>query len=226
MGISRQLSAIEHGFKIVASFPEWQKTPIILGESDPEGCAACSAQKLPQNLYRNGPLYAAYTVEVLNNIWQLARQEHVNFMGAVTWAFEFEDQPYFEGFRTLATNGIDKPVLNAFRMFGHLSGRRLVTESSGARNLREIVASGVRHEPCIDVLATEDKGRIAVLLWNYHDDDIAAPVANIAIVIDHLPARQRSLSVRHWRIDRDHSNAFEVWKRMGSPQHPSPAQYA
>jgi hypothetical protein len=32
----------------------------------------------------------------------------VNLLGAVTWGFEFEDQPYFDGFRDLATNGIDK----------------------------------------------------------------------------------------------------------------------
>ncbi len=56
MGIARQLAAIEQGFQIVASFPEWRRTPIILGESDPEGCAACSARSNPQNSYRNGPL--------------------------------------------------------------------------------------------------------------------------------------------------------------------------
>jgi len=116
MGIAHQLTAIEQGFKIVASFPEWRDTPIVLGESDPEGCAACSAKTNPQNSYRNGPLYAAYTAEVLNNILAMARAEHINFLGAVTWAFEFEDQPPFEGFRELATNGIDKPVLNAFRL--------------------------------------------------------------------------------------------------------------
>ena len=44
-------------------------------------------------------------------------------MGAVTWAFEFEDQPYFDGFRDLATNGIDKPVLSVFRMLGMMTGR-------------------------------------------------------------------------------------------------------
>ena len=125
MGIARQLAAIEQGFKIVASFPEWRRTPIILGESDPEGCAACSARTNPQNSYRNGPLYAAYTAETLNNILFLASQERINFLGAVTWAFEFEDQPYFEGFRTLATNGVDKPVLNAFRMFGLLGSERI-----------------------------------------------------------------------------------------------------
>jgi xylan 1,4-beta-xylosidase len=56
MGISRQLVAIEQGFQITASFPEWRQTPIILGESDPEGCAACSSEGNPKNSYRNGAL--------------------------------------------------------------------------------------------------------------------------------------------------------------------------
>src|SRR5438045_3852903 len=120
MGIARQLESIEEGFKIVTSFPEWRHTPIVLGESYPEGCAAYSARTNPQNSYRNGPLYAVYTTEVLARIYELAKNEHVNFLGSVTWAFEFEVQPPFEGFRELATNGIDKPVLNAFRLFGVL----------------------------------------------------------------------------------------------------------
>ena len=49
----------------------------------------------------------------------------------LTWAFEFEGQPYFDGFRTLATNGIDKPVLNFFRMAGMMSGDRVKVESNG-----------------------------------------------------------------------------------------------
>src|SRR5579864_1797838 len=73
MGIARQLASIEQGFKIVASFPEWRRTPIVLGESDPEGCAACSAKDNPQNSYRNGPLYAAYTAEVLSRTMALGR---------------------------------------------------------------------------------------------------------------------------------------------------------
>src|SRR3954470_7241043 len=39
MGISNQLRAIDNGFRIVASFPELRAMPIIIGESDPEGCA-------------------------------------------------------------------------------------------------------------------------------------------------------------------------------------------
>jgi xylan 1,4-beta-xylosidase len=144
MGIARHLAAIEQGFKIVASFPEWRRTPIVLGESDPEGCAACSARTNPQNAYRNGPLYACYEAEVLNNILALAVEEQVNVLGVVTWAFEFEDQPYFEGFRTLATNGVDKAVLNAFRMFGLLGEDRVVAKSSGSLRGGDVVQNGVR----------------------------------------------------------------------------------
>lgn len=41
MGISTHLRAVNDGFKIVASYPELKPTPIVIGESDPEGCAAC-----------------------------------------------------------------------------------------------------------------------------------------------------------------------------------------
>jgi xylan 1,4-beta-xylosidase len=220
MGISRQLSAIEQGFKIVASFPEWQHTPIILGESDPEGCAACSAKDHPQNAYRNGPLYGAYTVEVLNNILALVRQEHVNFLGAVTWAFEFEDQPPFAGFRELATNGVDKPVLNAFRMLGLLGNERLHVSSSAALTNEEIVHDGVRSESDISAIATRnDKGReIEILIWNYSDDDVSAAAAPIDLAIDGLPTAAKRGLLEHFRVDSDHSNSFAIWKAMGSPQ--------
>ena len=34
------------------------------------------------------------------------------------------------------------------------------------------------------------------------------------------------MRLTHYRIDDSHSNAYTVWKAMGSPQNPSPAQYA
>ena len=188
MGISRQLAAIEQGFKITASFPEWQHTPIILGESDPEGCAACSAKDNPQNLYRNGPLYGAYTVEVLNHVLALARQEHINFLGSVTWAFEFEDQPYFAGFRELATNGLDKPVLNAFRMLGLLGDERVKVTSSGALATEEVVRDGVRDSLTSMRLPLAKSREIEILVWNYHDDDVSVPAAPVDLVITGLPA--------------------------------------
>ncbi len=160
MGLARQLASIQQGFKIVRSFPEWRDTPIILGESDPEGCAACSARTNPQNGYRNGPLYAAYGAESLAATYALAAQEQVNIIGAVSWSFEFEDQPYFEGFRELATNGLDKPVLNAFRMFGLLGDEHVKVSNAHARPIDQIAAAGVQRQPDIHAIATRHGSEI------------------------------------------------------------------
>jgi xylan 1,4-beta-xylosidase len=225
MGVSRQLAAIDQGFSIVGSFPEWKATPIILGESDPEGCAACSAQDNPQNGYRNGPLYASYTAEVLSRIQTLAAQRGIQFRAAVNWSFEFEDQPYFAGFRDMATNGIDKPVLNVFRMMGLLGGERVDAQSSGALETDDVLKSGVRAQPDISVVATRKPNEIDVLAWNYHDDDAAAPASPIELKIDGIPSTSKRVLTEHFRIDATHSNAFEVWKTMGSPQQPSEQQY-
>src|SRR5207302_9146423 len=122
MGIANQLRNIDSAFTQIASFPELLSRPIVIGESDPDGCAACQG---PQLDYRNGTLYASYTAAAFARKHNLAARHGVNLEGALTWAFEFEGQPYFAGFRVLATNGIDLPVLNVFRMFGKMSGERL-----------------------------------------------------------------------------------------------------
>ncbi len=225
MGIAQQLKAVDQGFKIVASFPEWARTPIVLGESDPEGCAACSAKDNPQNSYRNGSLYASYTAESLYNIDALAKIEHVNFLAAVNWSFEFEDQPYFAGFREMASNGLDKPVLNTFRMLGLLSNRRIKVTSSGALPTNSVVLEGIRGQPDVNAIATRKDNQVDVLLWNYHDDDILSDPSPIDLRVDGLPAKAGIALSEHFRIDATHSNAFEAWKQIGSPEPPSAAQY-
>jgi len=224
MGISRQLASIDEGVKIVASFPEWRNTPIILGESDPEGCAACPARENPQNAYRNGELYATYTAEVLNSTYALSARAHTNVVGAVTWAFEFENQPYFEGFRELATNGIDKPVLNAFRMFSLLGSEWISVTSSAALPTEEIVHAGVRGQPDINAIATRKDHEIEILVWNYHDIDVPA-TATIDLEVTGLPLNDSQALLEHFRIDSNHSNAFTMWKDLGAPQSPSAHQY-
>jgi xylan 1,4-beta-xylosidase len=225
MGIARQLASIEQGFRIAASFPEYSQTPIILGESDPEGCAACSARTNSQNAYRNGALYASYTAETLSAIYDLSRREQINFAGAVTWSFEFEDQPYFEGFRELASNGLDKPVLNAFRMFGLLGRERLKSESSAALPVDEVLRAGARGQPDINAIATRRDHEIEILVWNYHDVDLPVDPAKIDLSVSGLPAGAGQALLEHFRIDSNHSNAFTAWKEMGAPQGLSSHQY-
>lgn len=226
MGISRQLASIEAGFEIAASFPEWSRTPIVLGESDPDGCAACTASRDPQYGYRNTSHFAAYVAETLSQSHTLATATHVNLLGTVTWSFEFENQLYFEGFRELATNGIDKPVLNTFRMFGLLAENRVELVSSGALPVDEMIRSGVRDAADVNGIATRSDRELNVLLWNYHDDDVPAPESQVELTVDGLPAAVKQILVEHFRVDAAHSNSYAAWKEMGSPQSPSPDQYA
>jgi xylan 1,4-beta-xylosidase len=230
MGIATNLQDVFSGFDIVLRFQQFRRLPIILSESDPEGCAACSARDHPQNAYRNGPLYAAYTAVVFKSILNLAAPQQVNIEGMLTWAFEFEGQPYFEGFRTLATNGIDKAILNLFRMDGVLTGadpqaQQVQVISDGASALQDIVSRGVRDQPDIDALAVRSSHALSILVWSYHDMDVDHPDASVVLHIAGLSPETKRVLLQHYRIDRGHSNAFAVWKRLGSPQAPSPEQY-
>ena len=71
---------------------------------------------------------------LLPRIYELMDEYKVNLKGAVSWSFEFEDQEWFAGFRELATHGIDKPVLNVFRMFGMMNGKRISVKCDNGLN--------------------------------------------------------------------------------------------
>jgi xylan 1,4-beta-xylosidase len=223
MGMAAQLRTIEEGFRIVAAYPELKHLPIVIGESDPEGCAACQG---PQLAYRNGTMYSSYTAASFARKLELAERHGVNLEGALTWAFEFEDQPYFAGFRSLASHGIDKPVLNVFRMFSRMSGQRLSVSSDNAVSLDDITRAGVRAGPDVTALATLEARRLCVLLWHYHDDDVAGPDASVSLEVKGLEAGRREVKRVQYQIDAEHSNAFALWKRLGSPAEPSAAQRA
>jgi xylan 1,4-beta-xylosidase len=220
----KQIQDIALGFEIVASSAKFRQLPVILTESDPEGCAACDAISHPENAYRNSPQYASYEAEVLRATLDLAARMKINLAGALTWAFEFEGQPYFAGFRSLATNGIDLPVLNAFRMFGLMGGKRITAESSAGLPLDQVMTSGVRAGSDVNVLATRAGDSVSVLVWNYHDDDVPAPDAKVDLLLDGLPAYAQHVLVEHYRIDDTTSNSYAAWKAMGAPSDPSAEQ--
>lgn len=223
MNMGTQLRDIEAGFKFAASYPEFKNLPIIIGESDPEGCAACGMATNPENAYRNGTMYSSYTAASFARKYLLADQYKVNFKGAVSWSFEFENQPWFYGFRDLATNGVDKPVLNVFRMFGMMKGQRVSLTSNHGYDLRAAVDSSFRKSfTDINGLACKDVNEATVMLWNYHDDDIQDGAEEIVVQMTGLP--NKKVLLHHYRIDNDYSNSYTVWKKMGSPQNPTPEQ--
>ena len=220
MSMLGQLGKHQRGFAMVAGFPEYRNTPIIIGEADPDGAAGMPASQSPSRGYRNVPAYGAYVAAMMKYSLDLAEREKVNLKGVLTWAFMFDGMPWFEGYRTLATNGIHKPVLNAFKMLGRLKGNELPLMSDGAVGLDEILKSSVRGQPDINGMAVVDDQSVKILLWNYHDFLVPAEPASIQLKVKLPPDFGSKARVIHYRIDDTHSNAYAKWLELGSPQNP------
>ena len=203
MSMRSQLKDVGDGFAIVKASP-YANLPIYITECDPEGCAACGMTTNPENAYRNGTMYSSYTAASFLRVQDSAEKYGINLAGATSWSFEFEDQKWFDGFRDLATNGVDKPVLNVFRMYGLMRGNRVSVEDG-------------------NVLAGADGHSMTVMLWNYINDDLPGEAVATTVRLLHLPVKR--VTVQHFRIDDDHSNSYTVWKQMGSPQTVDAAAY-
>ena len=225
MNVRAQLRNIDGNYNIISKYPQLKNIPVIIGESDPEGCAACGMSTNPENAYRNGTMYSSYTAASFARLYELTDKYKINLLGAVTWSFEFENQPWFAGFRDLATNGVDKPVLNVFRMFGQMKGNRVEATSNRMYNLNSILDSSIRKpQTDIGVLATKAEKTAAVMLWNYHDEDKADSKDVVSILLKKLPAKM--VTITEYRIDTENSNSYSEWKKMGSPQNPDAKQIA
>ena len=220
MSMLGQLQKHQRGFAMVAGFPKFRNTPIIIGEADPDGAAGMPASQSPSRRYRNVPAYGAYVAAMMKYSLDLAEAEKVNLKGVLTWAFMFDGMPWFDGYRTLATNGIHKPVLNAFKMLGQLKGDELPLTSDGAVGLDEILEDSVRARPDINGMAVADDQSVKILIWNYHDYLVPAEPASIRLKVK-LPLDFGSKAMlTHYRIDETHSNAYTKWLELGSPQNP------
>jgi xylan 1,4-beta-xylosidase len=212
---------MNEGFAIVKSYPELKNIPIIIGESDPEGCAACQGDQMG---YRNGTMYSSYTAASFPRALELAKKHGVNLEGALTWAFTFAGHPPFAGFRQLASGGLDLPVLNVFRMFSKMSGQQIAVTSSAGLSADSIRKSNVRGAADVAAYASRDQNKIAVLVWHYHDDDLPGADAAVSLQLSGVPFAKAKLA--HYRIDAEHGNSFAAWQKMGSPFPISEKQFA
>ena len=49
------------------------------------------------------------------------------------------------------------------------------------------------------------------------------PDSDIEVVLNGIPAKK--VEIIQYMIDRYNNNSYEAWKKMGSPQNPTPEQY-
>jgi xylan 1,4-beta-xylosidase len=229
MNLRNHLKTIDTYGRIIAGFPEFARLPIYIGESDPEGCAGCPATLDPERDYRRTSQFAAYTAASFMRKQDLLARTGGDLQGAVSWAFTFSEQPWFNGLRALTTNEVELPVFNTFRLFARLAPRRLAVEAPAMMPIDAIIADSVRGEPDIGVVASidETQSRLTILLWNYHDvaggfDDRR----EVRVTLTGLAGGDKEPRTVEHTIDEVSGNAYTAWLAMGSPQAPTADQIA
>ena len=106
-----------------------------------------------------------------------------------------------------------------------MSGNRVEVSGDLRYNFKSICDSSVRgNQTDINAFACKDKNTVTVLLWNYHDLDIKDNGSQVILNIVGIPVSNATLT--QYRIDNNHSNSYELWKKMGSPQNPTAEQIA
>lgn len=227
MNLRNHLKTIDTYGRIIASFPEFAHLPIYIGESDPEGCAGCPATLDPERDYRRTSQFAAYTAASFMRKQDLLARTGGNLQGAVSWAFTFAEQPWFNGLRALTDNEVALPVLNTFKLFSRLAPNRVAVEAPAMIPVDAIITESVRHEPDLGAVASVDKDRLTVLVWNYHD--VAGGYQDrrdIELRLTGLPPAAAGAQLLEHTIDETSGNAYTAWLAMGSPQPPDARQIA
>ena len=212
---------IDAGLEIVRAFPELRQHEIILSECDPDGWAAGTTADNPNLFYRNTEYYASYVAAAACHLVRAYDNSGPRVDGMLTWAFQFEGRDTFAGSRALSTNGVDKPILNVFRLLGRLGRTKLSLAVDPTPAMS--AAMDVGTSPALTGIAAGDavKG-VQLLLVAHHDDwDVKAEV-DVEIEVAGLSGRVYE-AVR-WDLDRDHANAHTAWVEMGRPRSPDPAQ--
>ncbi len=218
---------VEAGLDVIGQFPELGKMEVILSECDPDGWAAGTIHDNPNLFYRNTEYYASYVAGTVNQLIDRSAATGSQIDGILTWAFLFEDRGYFEGFRTLSTNGIDKPVLNVFRLLAKMGGIRLALTSDRDRDPVALGRADSDDDPptISGLAATDETAGIQVFLASHHDDRDVTSASQVAVsLVGAAPgARYR---VYRLMVARGSGNAYTAWDEMGRPPTPSAEQLA
>lgn len=238
--VEKMLVDVREMLARIAEYAAFRDLPVLVDECDASVPAHWTIYDNANFGYRNTEYYAVFQCQQMKKLLDLDRLGLARVHLATTWSWYFEGERYFEGTRSLfTTDGIVKPVLNAYRMLGKLGNRRLAVESSHGWALERLASAPPPDAPdrdtgCpedaggeeIDALATiDDAGRIAVLLWYFADDQYRRGVGRAELALTGLTLGPRA-TLRHWRVDAARSNSYAAWSEAGRPRDPSTAQLA
>jgi len=225
--VKQILRDVANGYAIISKYPGLAQLECILSEIDPDGWAAGGAWDNANLNFRNTEYYASFVAASFDKVSKFAKSKGWD-LKLLTWAFMFVGERCFEGTRTFSTQGIDKAVLNLFRMYGRMGFQEVGFESSAAKDpLSYADMHGFGEGPDISGFAALSGNKsLEILVYNHHDDWDLAEEHTVELEVANLPFEHERLRLRHYRVDANHSNAYAEWVRQGKPMYPNPGQRA
>jgi xylan 1,4-beta-xylosidase len=223
----KMLREVRHSLRQVAERPGLADVECLADECDASVPAHHGRFDNSNFGYRNTEYFPVFQCCLMKKLLDLEEARAARLRAATAWAFYIEGERCFEGTRSLLTyGGIEKPVLNAYRLLGRLGSLRLRATSTAAWPVRLIdEARSVPEE--VDVLAAtsgDGAGRVTALVWRHDDDQHRGEQRERQVRVTVRGLGARPVVVRQWRIDAAHGNSYRAWQALGAPDYPDPAE--
>ena len=126
------MDGIQTGYEIICKYG-YEDLECILSEIDPDGWAAGGEGDNINFNFRNTEYYPSFVIDSFDKASKFAKAKHWD-LRLLTWAYLFPGERAFEGTRSFSTQGIDKAVLNLFRMYARMGTKEVAFTSSGAKD--------------------------------------------------------------------------------------------
>lgn len=220
--MKKYLQDLKNGLEIVRKY-NLQDREIVLSEADPDGWAAGGQYDNINMNFRNTEYFASFIAMSYNHFMAIAKEMNMD-VRPLAWTFTFVGERCFEGTRAFTTQKINKAVFNMFHIYSKMGCYALDFDSSQQKNPIEFEdLNGIGIEPEVSGFATSDNlGNIQIMVYSHHDDWDVNEDFNIDLVIEGVSANS---TITHYRIDKNHSNAYAEWVRQGKPDYPEDSIY-
>lgn len=225
---------VKLGLDAIVEFA-YEHCEVVLSEADPDGWAAGGIYDNPNMIFRNTEYYATYVASTYAKIDELSCKYGIK-VKPLAWAFMFPGERCFEGTRAFSTQGIKKSVFNMFEIFGQLGYEKLSFKSDGSKNREYIEEPKIGNPSHSQYNAEEEETDISgfavkginnetqIVVFSHHNDRDQKESNTVNLVVSNLMDK-KDVTISHYRIDAEHSNAYAEWVRQGSPLYPDDMQY-
>ena len=217
-------SAVRSFLEILKTFPELKGTEFFNDESDLAWNGNAGIWKESWLNFRNTHYFPGFVCKMVSLYCRIAEDQYGVRLAIVDsdnchlqwekFLFSGNRSQFTPLVKYPSTDIIRKPMFNAYHLMSRLGRRRFVSVCGAEGFARKF-----------GMLATlKDSDSAAVMVWNFEDgidDDVNS--RTIEVRLTGLPFKG-TYRLLHYRIDREHSSSYTIWKNLGSPASPTTEQ--